>query len=265
MLSSVFNLPAGLLYLPLGEECLPLLKRGVVPLAPAAASLVWWQVQAQRQHKAVARVDEQEYQAHLEREYQRLPANLQGLLTLAQFVEQAEKKRPEIEAALLTLKSEQAVQVQGKVDDWLMQRFYTDPYSALLWQHTGWQSIWLGIEPQHWPQAVIKPVQYCSTMPAQFPARLLADASANMPLAEQRMVLPVEQLKQVAIGGLRQGLLRLPSSALRCVLLGATVRLEFERQFMAYWHQDLRYKRIPVARMMLQSEQFQWEFQLCQN
>ena len=196
------------------------------------------------------RVSDADYQAHLQREYARLPANLQGLLTLEQFMRQAESKRPDIEAALGALRQQQVQTQQGDASEWLMQRLFRDPYSPLAWAQAGWQSVWLGIDPQQWPQAVVQSVTYGRSIPLSYPPRLLADHADNAGLKECRIVQPVTQFKTlVNMANSQQGLVRLPASALVCVLLGASTRSEYEAKFMAYWRQDLRYKRIPVARM----------------
>src|SRR5690606_39157831 len=130
-MSDALNIPAGLVFLPLGEEALPLLKRGVVPLLQPVDSGLPWFVRAAEKAPAPARIDDAAYLAHLQREYQRLPDSLRGLLTQEVFIQQAEKKRADIEAALLAQQQAQAVQDTGNPEDWLLQRFFSDPFSLL--------------------------------------------------------------------------------------------------------------------------------------
>ncbi len=261
-MSEALNIPAGLVFLPLGEEALPLLKRGVVPLLCPADSGLPWFVRAAEKAQAPARIDDAVYLAHLQREYQRLPDSLRGLLTQEVFIQQAEKKRADIEAALLAQKQAQAVQDTGNPEDWLLQRLFTDPFSLLAWQQRGGlKTLWLGIDAGQWPEASVQAVEYRPSLPAAYPQRLWAESPALAPLQEQRLILPrtaVERL--VAVAGRTQGLLRLPPVALRCVLLGADLRPAFVASFRQFWQQDFRYQRTPLAQMQFHSDRYGWDF-----
>ncbi|QQD23052.1 hypothetical protein GJQ55_00550 [Venatoribacter cucullus] len=261
-MSEALNIPSGLVFLPLGEEALPLLKRGVVPLLCPADSGLPWFVRAAEKAQAPARIDDAAYLAHLQREYQRLPDSLRGLLTQEVFIQQAEKKRADIEAALLAQQQAQAVQDTGNPEDWLLQRFYTDPFSLLAWQQGGGlKTLWLGIDASQWPEAALQSVEYRPSLPAAYPQRLWAESPVLAPLQEQRLVLArADAGRLVEVAGRTQGLLRLPPVALRCVLLGAEMRPAFVASFRQFWQQDFRYQRMPLARMQLQSDRYGWDF-----
>lgn len=259
-----WSVPENLVFLSLGKEALPLLKRGVVPVTLATESgLVWYQAQSTRQKPSTARVTEEEYLAHLRQEYARLPKNLQSLFSEDAFIQQAEPKRMAIEAALVERQQQRQSIEQGQPQDWLLQRFYTDPYSALCWQQFGYNRLWVGIDPAQWPQAEVQPVRYSTILPATYPERLLVDSNENTAFGEQRLVMPRTAIKSwVELADKRQGLLRLPPRALRCVLMGATTTQSFRQAFISYWRQDFRYQRIPVALMQLQADQFAWHYHL---
>lgn len=257
------TLSAGLVFVSLGEEVLPLLKRGYLPLYSVQdAGVVWHRENGKA--PASTRIAEQDYHAHLKAEYDRLPPSLKGLLTLEAFVAQAEKKRVEIEAALLQQK--QALQAKniGSSDEWLMQRFYTQAYSFFSWHHAGGLArIWLGIDPAQWAGASLQAVEYVQTMPASFPQRLWADKEELFNLEEQRLVVAKKTVEKIiTVNGKAQGLIKLPPKALRCVLFGADVRPVFARGFLEYWQHDFRYQRIPVAAMTFIDERFEWQFEL---
>ncbi len=261
---AVWSVPDNLMFLSLGREVLPLLKRGVIPLSLATqAGLVWYQAKSIKQKTTTVRVSEQEYLAHLRQEYVRLPSSLQSLFTEEAFIEQAEPKRMAIEAALVEFRKQQSNVQQGQPEDWLLQRFYTNPYSTVSWHQTGFNKVWLGIDAAQWPQAEVVKVRYGTTLPASYPERLLADSYENAGLAEQRLVIARTEIEtMVELADKQQGLLRLPPKALRCVLMGATTTQSFRQAFVSYWRQDFRYQRIPVALMQLQAEQFTWQYHL---
>ncbi len=259
-----WTVPSDLIFLSLGKEALPLLKRGVISLSLATqAGLVWYQAKSAKQNPTTTRVSEQEYLTHLRQEYARLPANLQVLFTEEAFIEQAEPKRMAIEEALVELRQQQSNVQQGQPQDWLLQRFYTNPYSTISWQQSGFNKVWLGIDAAQWPQAKVEKVRYGTTLPASYPERLLVDSNENSALAEQRLVIPRTEIETVVeLADKQQGLLRLPPKALRCVLMGATTTQAFRQSFISYWRQDFRYQRIPVALMQLQADQFAWQYHL---
>ena len=267
-MSEWLNIPADLIYLPLAEEALPLLKRGVIPLQlPAASGLPWFGTAVHNALPATVRVPDDVYQEHLQQEYRRLPGTLRGLLTLEAFVLQAEKKRPVIEAALLNKQQVQTQQAVGDPADWLMQRFFTDPYSLLSWQHGGGlKRLWLGIDARQWPEAQPQRVEYRLRQPDAYPQRLLSDSPAMEALKEWRLVRAVKLSEPlVDIAGQQQGLLRLPPKALRCVLAGATVNDAFLQRFKTFWWQDFRYQRIPLAQMTLTPDEYGWQFRVVQR
>lgn len=266
---AVWSVPNNLVFLSLGKEALPLLKRGVIPLSLATqAGLVWYQTSSTKKKPTTTRVSEQEYLTHLHQEYARLPENLQSLFTAEAFIQQAEPKRAEIEAALFEFRQQQSTLQLGQPEDWLLQRFYTQPHSALAWQQTGFNKVWLGIDAALWPQVqtettTLREVRYVTTQPASYPERLFADSSENSALAEQRLIMPRAEIESLlTLNDKKQGLLRLPPIALRCVLMGASTTQQFRQSFISYWRQDFRYQRIPVALMQLQADQFAWQFHL---
>lgn len=266
---AAWSVPDNLVFLALGKEALPLLKRGVVPLSLATqAGLVWYQARSSKKKPATARVSELEYFTHLSQEYARLPDNLKSLFTEEAFIQQAEPKRADIEAALFALRQQQSNLQIGQPEDWLLQRFFTQPYSTLAWQQTGFNKLWLGIDTTQWSQVQtdttsVSAVRYVTTQPASYPERLLADSSENAALAEQRLVMPRTEVdSSIMLNDKQQGLLRLPPKALRCVLMGAATSKQFRQSFVSYWRQDFRYQRIPVALMQLQADQFAWQFHL---
>lgn len=259
-----WSVPNNLIFLSLGKEALPLLKRGVIPLSLATqAGLVWYQAKSTKQKPTTARVSEQEYLTHLRQEYARLPENLKSLFTEEAFIEQAEPKRMAIEAALVEFRQQQSNIQQGQPEDWMLQRFYTNPYSTLSWQQLGFNRVWLGIDVAQWPQAAVEEVRYGTTLPASYPERLLTDSSEYSALVEHRLVMARAEVETlVTLADKPQGLLRLPPKALRCVLMGATTTKSFRQAFVSYWRQDFRYQRIPVALMQLHADQFGWHYHL---
>ncbi|WP_430460871.1 hypothetical protein ACQUQU_16845 [Thalassolituus sp. LLYu03] len=252
------TIPSGLLYLPLSEEVIPLLKRAVIPLtAPEYAALPGYQ----RPPVTVAAVSGEEYEAHLRAEFARLPPALRDLMTVDTFIQQAERKRRDIEQALLVRKQQAAAAPVGNPEDWLWQTFSTDPDCALSWSLHGFNRVWLGIQPDFCPQADIRPLRYDEQWPADFPSRLWADAPARSPLRQHRLVLARKEAgPPITVAGSRQWLLRLPPKALRIVLVGSAVPAPALKRLQAFLRQDFRYQRIPVGYMAPDGRGMSWHF-----
>lgn len=263
-MNKIYSVPDTLVFLPLYEEALLLLKRGVIPFKNAQhAILPWFNSRASKVETSQSYVSEEQYQQHLVQEYQRLPSNLQGLFSQDDFIRQAEPKRAEIEAALLTHLQIQQASIQGDAADWWIQRFYTQPFSAASWERTGWTAVWLGIDVSAWPllAATLKPLSYQLNLPNSFPERLLFDHPDNVVLQEQRCFLAEHDVERwVTLNQQKVGLLKLPVKSIKCVLFGALVSEQYKNRFSTYWQQDLRYKSVPLAHMQLNSEQLSWQF-----
>lgn len=258
----VFSLPDGLIYLSLGEEALPLLKKGVIPVPQANHQKLPWYLLENTACSEEVIVTEEEYLNYLKDEYQRLPDNLRNLFTEEAFITQAESKRLEIEKALSRHNTEQRKAASEGVEEWFLQRFFSNAYSFLAWQQLGFQRIWLGIDTSQWEQ-VIQPVNYQTVMPAQYPERLLCDAKENAKLAEMRLLLPSSVIdKKITIGQQNYGLVRLPPKALRCILFGFEWQGMQIQEFAQYWRTDIRYKRIPLAQMHANGRELGWQYKL---
>ncbi|MEN9464062.1 MAG: hypothetical protein RL217_243 [Pseudomonadota bacterium] len=253
--------PAGLIYLSLHKEALPLLKKGVIPLRNGGnIDLPWLLGTGENAPENQIFISDKDYQEHLQQEYRRLPANLQRLLTLEVFMRQAEVKRTDIEAALLAKRQDLTRKTAGCAEDWFVQRFFSNPYSVLAWQQRGFSSIWLGIDASQWPQALLHPVRYRDSLPLEWHERFTCDLPELSLLHEKRLLLARTQaVSQLEVAGELQALVRLPPKALRSVLLGAQVAPDYSARFWAYWRQDFRYQRIPVAQMRMNSAG-RWQF-----
>ena len=258
-MTDIITPPNGLVFLTFSDEIVPLLKRGLIPLsAPEHSDLPGYEVETGPQ---LAAVSEEDYQRHMRAEYQRLPANLQGLLTFDAFLTQAQGKRALIEQAMVDKQRAQAQLQQGQPQDWLWREGYSDASCALAWSQAGYGSVWLGIDVQQWPQAEFHAVRYESHWPLTFPERLQFDAPQRSPLAQQRLILPRAEVdKTIQVGGQTQWLLYLPPKAIRLVLLGGRISPRLKSALLSLLSQDFRYQRIERAQMTLSARTAAWQF-----
>ena len=261
--------PPGLTYLTFSDEVVPLLKRGLIPLsAPEASLLPGYSVsRGPRQ----ASVSDDDYQQHMAAEYQRLPANLQGLLTFEAFLQQAQSKRSSLEQAMISRQQAREEEQQGNPADWLWRDLYTRPDCAMAWSQTGFGAVWLGIDAGVWQAALdgdnprdeqlIQDVRYDAHWPLSFPQRLWFDDPQRSVLAQQRLIIARDQVdKTIQVAGQTQWLLYLPPKAIRLVLLGGSIRPALKTQLSGLLQQDFRYQRIPLAHMQLADRGMNWVF-----
>ena len=261
-MANAFLIPKNLVFLALGKEALPLLKRGYIPLQQAScSSLIWFHQNTRQVAAAQAVVSEQHYQQHLRQEYQRLPDNLRGLFSQDDFIQQAEAKKAEIITALLQKMAAPSSQHSGRAADWWIQRFYCNPFSVASWSAVGWDKVWLGFDLAHWPQLQAQPVNYQLSLPASFPERLYCEHPDEASKKEWRVVRSQTEIdKWIMLNQQKTGLLKIPIKSLACALLGAAVDARFADQFAHYWQQDLRYRSLPLATMQQSREDFSWQF-----
>lgn len=263
-MNSTLSFPKTVVFVALGKESLPLVKRAMLPLIAATNSGIAWvdpSLQRAQISSNVKRISDADYLQHLQQEYQRLPENLQGLFSVDEFIRQAEPKRSDIEAALLAKRVNMQQVELGNANDWLLQRFWKNPYSTQAWSIAGWDKLWLGFDLSQWPDSPLQEVLYQQSLPAQLPERLLVDATDMQGLSEQRWLVQHNQVSQwVNIAGQRQGLVRFPSKAVHSVLFGAAMNPAFIQKFTHYWRQDLRYKQKPLIQMALHPHKTSWSF-----
>lgn len=235
------------LYLALGAEILPLLKRGFLPLSLLSVTKPPWLCKP-----AVAvpgSVPEKDYIAHMQREYDRLPASLAGLISFDHFLQQAQGKRGAIEKALLANMTIATQREQVADGEWLLQDFYTQPYSSLAWLHSaqGLGAVWLALDAGHL-SGDVKPVDYRSGKAPRYQEQLWSAPADLAPLAQQRLLMEKAQIdKFIQLAGKEYGLMRLPPKAIKAALLGGEVT--FRDEFIAFWQQDFRYQRTPLLGM----------------
>ena len=75
----------------------------------------------------------------------------------------------------------------------------------------GFASIWLGIDANQWPQALLHPVRYRDSLPQEWHERFTCDLLEMRPLQKQRLMLAqAEAPVQIRIAGLAHALVRLP-------------------------------------------------------
>ena len=249
------------IYLALGAEAIPLLKRGFLPLQPLSVDYAPWLLQPAPQVRT--QVSEKEYLAHMEREFGKLPDSLKGLLNFDQFLQQAQSKRREIEAAIRKTSDLQQQAKQPDPSVWLQQSFYSQPYQSLSWQHNhnGYGAIWLAIDRTQL-EAQILPVSYRDDQPARYSERLMSAPMDQAPLQQYRLLLQKDQLdKFIDLDGRQQGLLRLPPKALKAALLGAQVSAALKSEFCDFWRMDFRYQRSILAQMVWPTGEYRFSFE----
>ena len=246
-------------YLPLKDGVVTLLKKGFVPLsAPEETSLPGYR----SLKPGGVQVTDEQYLRHMRNSYAQLPAQLAGLLTFEAFLQQAQQKRKDIERAI-SAAAEQAQKLDaGQPQDWLWLTMYSDADSALAWSVAGFDSVWLAIDEQRWPEADVQPIQYTEHWPASFPQRLLFDSPQRAALMQGRVILPRESVPtSVEVAGQRHWLLRIPPHAIRRILIGSGVSNRLRTELGAMLRQDFRYQRIPVATMQAADIGMRWQFQ----
>ena len=256
-----FEFPKNLVYMPVSMSALPLLKRAAIPLLnPEHADYPWISPLAKKIKMRAERVSQKDYEQHLRQEYERLPSTLSGLLSVEQFMAQAEKKRSAIEAALI--KHRQGLQEQqGQAKDWLIQHVYPDPYSLAAWQKSGWNRVWLGFDAKQWPEMSLHPVTYSAHLAPSFPQRLLSAPVEQVNEAEQRLIVSADQIQRfVTIKHQEYALMDFPKEALKVLAFGCLTSQKIQQDFYTYWCTDLRFKHIPLVRMYLHPEQYSWQF-----
>lgn len=248
-------------YLALGADAIPLLKRGFLPLQPLSMEYApWW---LQPAPIAQTSISEKEYLAHMEREFGKLPDSLKGLLDFEQFLQQAQPKRCDIEAAIRKTNDLRQQAKQPDASAWLQQSFYSLPYHSLSWQHhrSGYGAIWLAIDHTQL-SAQISPVRYRIDQPARYSERLMSAPMDQEPLQQYRLLLQKNQLDRfIDLNGCRHGLLRLPPKAVKAALLGAQVSQTLKSEFCDFWRMDFRYQRSILAQMKWSPGDYDFAFE----
>jgi hypothetical protein len=248
------------LYCFLATEGLTLLKRGYFPFSSSAQMPEPW-LQPNCNYLAQESVDvsAQDYRRFLQQQYQGLPQSLKGMMTFDYFEQQSEAKRAQIEQSLIAQKQQSDVVktfAAERLQDWRILVMFKHWQNIQLWQSKGASGQGLviefdlntsGFQTQGYNQqvqhlAAVNQVE--SWLPEDDLYYLFnrpKDCSLNH--HEWRLVRKLDAAdRHIEVKGVMRSLYRLPSKAVKRVILGYRCSPEYCQQVKQYLSQDINYR-----------------------
>lgn len=257
------------LYCFLAAEGLIFLKRGYLPfIAPAQLAEPWLQADCVYQIENNTEVSAQDFRQHLKQQYQNLPANLKGMVTFDYFVQQSEGKRDQIERSLLAQKQKiEGAQPfsPGRVNNWRILTLFENWKAMNLWQSlaasgqgvvlefdvasSGFRNGSYNQQAQH--------LSAINHVPAWLPEDDLYYLF-NRPKIESinqhewRLIRPLGAAdRQVEVKGASRAMYRLPTKAIKRVILGYRCNAQQCLQVKQYLAQDINYRHVECVQAQL--------------
>jgi len=259
------------LYCFLGAEGLIFLKRGYLPFfSPAQLADPWLQPKVKFQQQAKPSVAEDDYRQHLQQQYQQLADNLRAMISFEYFVQQSQSKRKQIEQSLINSNAQVNTQVfqSSSVANWRLLSLYSSWQTAQLWQQfgaagkgmvvefdiakSGFKAESYGKHGQHFTK--MKQVEHwqpVNDLYYLFHRPRYADQGLNDD-GEWRIVRKLSAAdRQIEVQGEHRAMYRLPTPAVKRVILGYACSPEYCQQTSQYLRQDIHYRHIECVQAQL--------------
>lgn len=259
------------LYCFLGIEGLIFLKRGYLPFIPAAQLPdPWLQGKTVYQPQVKPKLSAESFRQHLLQQYQALPKNLRAMISFEYFEQQSLAKREEIEQSLVVNDSQTAVKEFDceVVADWRLLSFYSAWQPTTLWQQFGaaGQGMVLEFElsksdfkaesynqhaqhfaklqaVQHWQP--LDDLYYLFHRPS-YDDKAIGD-DWGWRLARHLKAAD----RQIEVQGAARAMYRLPTKAVKRVILGYACSSEYCQQVKHYLSQDIHYRHSECVQAQL--------------
>jgi hypothetical protein len=259
------------LYCFLGIEGLIFLKRGYLPFISAAQlSDPWLQPNTVYQQQAKPKLSAESFRQHLQQQYQELPDNLRAMINFEYFEQQSLTKREEIEQSLIAKDQQSAVKAFDceAVTDWRLLSLYSTWQSIPLWQQLGGAGQGMVVEfelsksdfkvesynqhAQHF--ANVKSVQHWQPLDDLYYLyhRPYYDDKATNDDYEWRLARKLNAADRlVKVQGATRAMYRLPTKAVKRVILGYGCSAEYCQQVKLYLSQDIHYRHSECVQAQL--------------
>jgi hypothetical protein len=265
------------LYCFLGIEGLTFLKRGYLPfLSPAQLSDPWLQSNTVYQAQTKPKISAESFHQHLRQQYQELPENLRAMISFDYFEQQSLSKRELIEQSLV-IKDQHAAITEfdcEAIADWRLLSLYSAWQPTTLWQQLGaaGQGMVLEFElsksdfkaesynqhaqhfsqvqsVQHWQP--LDDLYYLFQRPS-YDHRAGADEKGTNDNCEWRLARKLKAAdRQIEVRGAARAMYRLPTKAVKRVILGYACSLEYCQQVKLYLSQDIHYRHSECVQAQL--------------
>lgn len=273
-----------ILYSFFAEEGLIFLKRGYLPFKLSLEMPEPWLKEGSvYRAEKIAEISDQEFSNYLRDQYANLPNHLKDIVTFEYFEQQSQRKREEIEKTLLSRKSisNQGVLRNGekfspdRLNGWRILSLFEDWRSMHLWQflaaegkglvmeisvsESGFKELSYNQQAQH-----LAPVnQVGSWLPKDDLYYLFNRpiSSAGTPdFSEWRLLRHSDSAdRKVNIKGMEKVMYRLPTKAVRRVIMGYRCESDYCKEVKHYLSQDINYRHTECVQAQLNPNTLKFE------
>lgn len=261
-----------LLYCFLGAEGLIFLKRGYLPFAALSQIAEPW-LQPDCRYQAVAedQVSPQEFNTHLQQQYDKLAPHLKQMLSFDYFLQQSQAKREAIEKVIIQNKQSSAGQdfSLARLKSWRYLSLWQHWQNLSAWQQSGAQGKGLVLELDMAKSGFLlssynKQAQHLSQVKAVdnwlatddlyyvFNKPQAYAASTGVNTEEWRLVRQLQAAdRTIDIQGQPRAMFRLPAKAVNKVILGYRCSDKYCLEVKQYLSQDINYRHIDCLQAQL--------------
>lgn len=259
------------LYCFLGIEGLIFLKRGYLPfLSPAQLPDPWLQPQTVYQPQTKPKLSAESFRQYLQQQYQELPDNLRAMISFEYFEQQSHSKREQIEESLVIKDKQSSVKAFDceAVAGWRLLSLYSTWQPIPLWQQLGGAGQGMVVEfelsksdfkaesynqhAQHFSK--VQSVQHWLPLDDLyyiFHRPYYADKATNDDY-EWRLARKLNAAdRQIEVQRATRAMYRLPTKAVKRVILGYSCSPEYCQQVKLYLSQDINYRHSECVQAQL--------------
>lgn len=261
------------LYCFLGTEGLIFLKRGYLPFFSAAQlSDPWLQPNTAYRQQTEAKLSAEGFRQHLQQQYQELPVNLRSMISFEYFEQQSLSKREQIEQSLVVRDQKTAVKPFDceKIRDWRLLSLHSSWQAIQLWRQFAASGKGLVIEfdiskSDFKNESYNQHAQHFSNVKSVLHWQPLDDlyflfhrpcdedrGEAVRDTNEWRLARKIESAdRQIEVKGASRAMYRLPTKAVKRVILGYACSAEYCEQVKLYLSQDINYRHSQCVQAQL--------------
>jgi len=267
------------LYCYLGSEGLIFLKRGYLPFQSLEQlPEPWWQPATSYQTQTEILPSAQDYQLHLEQQYQKLPQHLRAMVSFEYFVQQSQAKREQIEESLIKQNTEESEGIEfdlARLQDRRVLRLNTAWDDIDSWHQlaangqgliiefdltiSGFQLAAYNQYIQHFAAMTavkvwqpIDDLYYVFNRPLLNTGATGEQESIKAQVQEWRLVRNVQAAdRKIEVQGADRAMYRLPAKAVKRIILGYCCQADYCQQVKTYLKQDIHYRHVDCVQAQL--------------
>ncbi len=266
------------LYCYLASEGLVFLKRGYLPFfAPEQMPEPWLQKNSCYQSSSEPILAAVDFSLHLQQQYQKLPSHLRDMVSFEYFEQQSQNKREQIEQSMVVQKKQQDIKpfLSERVKDWRLLSLFESWHNISRWQQNAASGLGLVVEFDlaksgfqaasynqqaqhfsainwvgHWQPT--DDLYYLLNRPLSLASINGSSKEGSEGDVEWRLLRSLKAAdRKIKLQGSERAMYRLPTRAVKRVILGYCCSQEYCQEVKSYLSKDINYRHVDCVQAQI--------------